>query len=317
MKTEVKKEFVKTSIFIILLLILFIYTSKVLENKEAAVRSGKFYAGMTNTNVIILGTSHSLYGLDPEIMKKEGVDNVYNLSGYSQVIPTSYWVLVNALDYCSPSVVILDVYSVQNNALYPKDNLSFLHSAMDAMPITINKIHMIESLLNDRETSKEFYANIYLYHNRWREIKIKDFEVLRYYFPTYHGMENGCIRDTKSVRGLEPTIINESNKIIVDSKGMEYLEKIYDLCEVKGIQLVLIQLPYNASEYQQQVGNGIYDWAYDHNVPYYNMLNDSNIDIDYSTDYIEAEAAHLNVLGAKKTSEALSMYLINNGIIDK
>lgn len=312
-----KREFVKTCTFLIIFFLIYFYLSKVLENNEAAVRSGKFYARMTDTDIIVLGTSHALYGIDPEVMENAGINNVYNLSGYSQVVPMSYWILVNALDYCSPSIVVLDIYSIQSDAIYPSDHLSFMHSAMDAMPLSIHKMQMIENIFEDREIKKEFYFNNYLYHNRWKEIRLKDFEVLRYYLPSYHGKENGCIRDVKSVNALSPSVIDYSNQLVVSSNGMDYLKKIYDLCELKGIQLVLIQLPYNANEYQQQVGNGITIWAEEHGVLYYNMFYDTNLNIDYSVDYIEKEASHLNVMGAKKTSEALSSYLKNNVIIDR
>lgn len=305
----ISKEVLKTSIFFVILLLIYIYVCKVLENNEAAVRSGKFYAGMTDTDVIILGTSHALYGIDPEVMANVGVENVYNLSGYSQVVPTSYWILLNSLDYCSPSIVVLDIYSIQSDAIYSSDHLSFMHSAMDAMPLSFHKIQMIENIFEDREIKKEFYFNNYLYHNRWKEISLKDFEILRYYQPMYHGQENGCIRDTKSVIATAPSIIDSNDYLVVSSNGMDYLEKIYDLCQSKGIQLVLMQLPYNASEYQQQIGNGITIWAEDHNVPYYNMFYDSGLNIDYSVDYIEEEASHLNMMGAKKTSEALAEYI--------
>lgn len=317
MKNIIKKEILNTLIFILIFFILYIYLSKVLENNEAAVRSGKFYADTTSTDVIILGTSHSLYGIDPEIMQNSGIRNVYNLSGYSQVLPTSYWVLVNALDYCSPSVVVVDIYSIQSDLKYSEGHLSFMHSSMDAMPLTLHKIQMINDLFVDQNTKIEFYANFYLYHNRWKEIKLKDFEVLRYYLPSYHGMENGCIRDSQVASSSTPYIIDDNDNTIVSSVSIDYLEKIYDLCKQKDIQLVLIQLPFNASEDQQKIGNGVNVWANQHDVPYYNMFYDDNLCIDYQNDYIESAGLHLNVYGAAKTSKALAHYLVSNNIMPK
>ena len=268
-----------------------------------------------DSKVLILGTSHALYGIDPEVMSENGVPDVYNLSGYAQRIPTSYWVLNNALDYCDPEVVVVDLYSVSKDDKYSVESIGFVHTIMDAIPLSEKKIQMTKDLFEDKETQKEMLFSFYLYHNRWDKVRLKDFEVLRYYAKAYRGLENGCVRENKHAVAAVPTFISSDTESAVNSVSYEYLKKICDLCDEKGIRLVLTFIPHGAGEEEQAMVNRIGRLAEARGFGFYNMLYDAEIGIDYATDFTDKGAAHVNTTGAEKVSRALAEYLVSEGYV--
>lgn len=315
-KKFVEKPILRLATFMMVFAFLLFYVKNVMELNASKVKSGKFFADAVEPKVLVLGTSHVLYGIDPEIMDKKGVHDVYNMGGYAQRMPTSYWVLVNALDHCNPEIVVVDVYYIENKDKYSVESLGFMHTTMDAIPLSKNKVLMIRDLFEDKDTQKEFLYDFYLYHNRWETLKLSDLEILRYYSPSYHGMENGCIRDSRVTASVTPKIISEKEKVDVESVGMEYLEKIYDLCQKKSIKLILTNIPYGIGKEGQEIANGINDWAQERDVDYYNMFYDDSIGLDYSTDFVDKGAMHLNTAGAEKVSIALSDYLLKKGYVN-
>lgn len=314
-KESVRKEILRLAVFLIVFGILFFYISSVLEDNFARSKKGKFFTGRMGSKVLILGTSHSLYGIDPEVMDENGVPDVYNLSGYAQRMPTSYWVLNNALDYCDPEVVVVDLYSVERDDKYSVESLGFVHMTMDAIPLSKKKIQMAKDLFEDKETQKEMLFSFYLYHNRWDELKPSDFEIFRYYTKGYRGLENGCVREKKCVAAETPTYISSEKSAGVNSVGYEYLKKICDLCDKKGIKLVLTFIPHAAGEEQQAIVNGIGKMAEEKGYGFYNMLYDPEIGIDYGTDFTDKGSAHVNTTGAAKVSKALAEYLLSEGYV--
>lgn len=42
---------------------------------------GKYYAGTSKCDIITLGTSHTLYGIYPQVIGEAGVHGVYNMGG--------------------------------------------------------------------------------------------------------------------------------------------------------------------------------------------------------------------------------------------
>ena len=99
---------------------------------------------------------------------------------------------------------------------------------------------------------------------------------------------------------------------------MEFFRISYALvvtCESRGIEVLLINLPYPASENNRRVANRLYDIAEEYGVGYINFLNMDVV--DYDTD-MNDKGSHLNPSGARKVTDYLGEYITEHyDITDK
>lgn len=203
---------------------------------------------------------------------------------------------------------MLDLYKILSDEKYPVGNLEFLHSSVDSMPFTPDKYSMINDVIPEYKT--EFLFDIYKYHNRWSELELHELEVLRYFLPGYHGLQNGAIYKNEIKDEGKPDIIPVDIYEEPLTVGRGYLDKIIDLCNKEGILLIVVNLPYNEDEDNQKAVNWVRIYADEKGFMFYDMLKDNNLQIDFSADF--CGAGHFNVVGAQKVSKALAEYMLNN-----
>ena len=91
--------------------------------------------------------------------------------------------------------------------------------------------------------------------------------------------------------------------------GEQYLRRMIENCQDRGIEVLLTYLPFPANEGQQMEANYVYDIAEEYGVNYINFL-DLDL-INYQTDLFD-EVSHLNPSGARKVTDYLGEYLISN-----
>lgn len=247
---------------------------------------------------LIIGNSHTLYGLDPEFFD----GNVFNLSQVSQ----------------SPDL----------------DQIVLEHF-MPAMPnlktliIRLSYDSTFEQLQNSNESWR--LKNYYLYYGVPENVAVVNkFEILavsmkfnlkrlwNYYIKDMPGIEvtqSGFGMTT--YQDLKPDLEttgpiaakrHTSDTAIYFEENKKIYEAIILDCKKKGIEVVLVTLPTYKSYYNnlntKQLNSTVVFGETQHkkydNVTYYNLLKDASFD---ETDFFDAD--HLNEKGAKK----LSMYL--------
>jgi hypothetical protein len=93
--------------------------------------------------------------------------------------------------------------------------------------------------------------------------------------------------------------------------AMEYLDKMRELCEENGSELILVKAPTNSwaywwyDEWEEQIK----EYANEKKVAYYNFIPLADeIGIDWQTDTYD-EGLHLNVYGAEKFTKHLGALL--------
>lgn len=291
---------------VIILLAICIAMGVVVEDKSSKRYKGDIYLGTNNPDVLYLGTSHVLYGIYPEVIDSEYNIESYNVGGYAQRMATSYWCLVNALEKNSPKLVVVDSYSINDDSLYPVDDKDFLHFSTDAIPLSYNKWRMVDDLLDDSSLKFEFLFPFAIYHSRWSDINRYDFDYYKY------DNNKGAIVD-ETVGEYEAAELPLQDELIIqESVSRKYLQRIIDLCEDNNIDVLLISIPFVASEETIKESNSMALVASKNNLNFYNMFYDEKIDLDYTKDFTESTGQHLNSEGAKKISLALGQYIVDN-----
>lgn len=284
------------------------------ERKSSDFKYSPFFEQEEDFDILFLGTSHVINGIFPmELWKDYGMVS-YNFGGHGNAVATSYWVMKNALDYTTPKLVVVDCLGMDYNA---KTSSSFdqVHLSFDAFPFSITKCFAAFDLLKDdiMEKNKETGAvldaaqrtemsllwDYSVYHSRWNELSFGDFE-------RTSSREKGAeSRIAVSAPAQAPDVAPDK-KMEGERTAIDYLCKIIEECKSRDVEVLLVYLPFPATEGQQMEANRVTDIAKSYEVNYINFL-DRNL-VNYMTDCYDPNS-HLNPSGARKVTDYLGQYI--------
>lgn len=309
---------IQTLVFCLLLLAVLSHASGVLERKESRNKFGPFFEQKEDFDVLFLGNSHMVNGVLPlELYQDYGIVS-YNMAGYGNSIPLSYWVMKNALDYTQPRVVVLEIHNTRKTYRLSGSSGDD-HKALDVFPLSLNKARAIEDLMSDPEAFNddgyaypdlkwEFYFPLGKYHSRWNHLTRGDF------IPS-PSVEKGAETFAGVSIPEDYEIIDENAVLEEYGFGFEYLRRFIEDCQAMGVEVLLTHLPFPANEEEQMEGNAVWYIADEYGVDYLDFVNMDQV-ADYSTDLFDS--SHLNASGAKKVSDFLGRYLVDHyGVEDR
>ncbi|WP_029323123.1 hypothetical protein [Butyrivibrio sp. AE3004] len=312
----------KTFIFLVLLAGTLFAVTLITERKTSYMKNRDFFeeAKKDHLDVLFLGSSHVINGINPiDLYKDYGITS-YNLGGHGSLLKESYWQLIRALDYCKPDYVVVDCFMMDRNYEYidemyeetPEEfrqaAISQLHLNMDAYPLSKLKMAAVKDLVHDPEIQKQYLFDFIVYHNRWNELEQKDFQRL-----TGTG-EYNMLMGAEMKHELEGSIKEEyeydvNARLPEHTVNEEYLMKIIDECQRDQIGVVVTFLPFAAEPQDIQSANSAGDIAAQYGVPYINMLQMEDI-IDMEADL--SDPGHLSSTGARKVTSYIGNWLKEN-----
>ncbi len=303
-KPAARTGFLRTLVFLILFLGLFHHTCEILEEKSCRDYMASLYREPRGTvDVLILGSSHPLNAIDPvRLGEKYGI-RANNFAQNGQVLPQTYYALKDALRYQSPKLVVLDVYKAIQDSLI--DTPATMHHTADNMRPGLPKAQMVFDLLPRGERA-EYLFNVIAYHTRWKELTPEDFAP-----PDVSAKGALALSGTYSPpEGWKP--LPESVTAPGAAVELAYLDRIVALCEERGIELLLVSVPFTADENdeynRQAVLNGMAGYAAEHGLTYINMTHRAEeIGLDFSSDM--ADMFHVNERGMAKVTDWLGAYI--------
>lgn len=307
-------------LFVVLLLACLSKVSGILERKDSQYKYKDFYKQKEDFDVLFMGTSHVINGVFPmEMWDNYGIVS-YNFGGHGNQMATSYWVMMNALQYTTPKLVVIDVLEVGRD-FKVSENEDQSRLSIDSMPFSKVKVEAIKDLFGDKEligTEREdlyekrweFLFDFGKYHSRWNDLQREDLD------PTYSSPEKGAETRVRVDEPMEYYIVPREIKLEDHTVGAQYLRKMIEECQSRGIEVLLTHVPYPAVEWHQEGGNLAYDIAEEYGVDYINFVAMDNV-VNYNTDCYDSHG-HLNASGAKRVSEYLGKYIVDRyGIPDR
>ncbi|MCR5101149.1 MAG: hypothetical protein K6B41_07315 [Butyrivibrio sp.] len=315
------KLILKTFIFLILLLICFFAVVIIVERKESYIKNKNFFeqAKEDHIDVLFLGSSHVINGINPVTLYRDYGITSYNLGGHGSVLQATYWELIEALDYCKPDYVVVDSYMLEKNYQYldvmeenaGEDDINTsveqLHLNMDAFPLNKLKVAAIKDLIQDKDIQNQFLFDFIVYHDRWEELSKEDFGVLNNKIDL-NTLMGGEIRYEVENELEEYVQAGEDEILAEHTVGCEYLMKIIDECQRDGIGILVTTLPFKETYDDQLAAHTAASISADYGVTYFNM-NDLGV-IDEEADL--NDPGHLNVTGSEKTTDYIGQWLRNN-----
>ena len=272
---------------------------KYITNPEGAL-SGEYYADKGGHDVIFVGDCEVYESFVPSVLWEEYGITSYVRGSAQQLAWHSYYLLEETFRYETPKVVVYNVLALKYGV---PQNEAYNRMTLDTMKWSASKIQAINASMTDEENFADYLFPIFRYHSRITDLVSDDF---KYWFTEPpHVSDNGYLMQTAIVPMEDE---DEEGRELLDytlpETSFEYLEKMRQLCEENGSELVLVKAPTNSwgyywyDEWEEQV----VAYAESKGLTYYNFIPlCDEIGIDWSVDTYDA-GMHLNVYGAEKLS---------------
>lgn len=275
--------------------------SNIVKRKASYTKYADFFDQEENFDVLFFGNSHMWNAVFPmDLWNAYGIVS-YNFGGPGNQMAINYWNMMNALDYTTPQLVVVDCCSIRSNSKIPLSK-EHVHQSLDALPLSKTKIAAVKDLFEDTKERWEFIWNYSIYHNRWIELSDGDF---------LYAAE--CEKGAQSKIGVAAPdsyeSISDDQVLSEDTLSMKYLDMIIAECKKRNIEVLLTYLPFPADEPYQKEANTVRDLAEKYGVSYINFL-DTDI-VNYDTDMYDPNS-HLNPSGAQKVTAYLGEYITNH-----
>ena len=305
----------KAVLFLLILTGVLYCAAVVVQRKDSQYKYADFFRTADQLDILFLGSSHVINGINPVQLYEDYGYTSYNMGGHGSVMPSTYWEMENALNYCSPRYVVVDTYMLEKDYHFldqaeestdANSSVDQLHLNMDCWPYSRTKADAVQDLVQDKQLQKEFLYDFILYHNRWEELGQDDFLQLT-------GNE-----DRNKLMGAEQRLevdavpdieYPQKDKALLGSKtqGERYLEKILQDCRKRKIKVILTFLPKaNVTDQDVQSANSTAKLAKQYDVPFLNFLKNQNV-VNFYTDM--NDNGHLNSSGMQKITDYIGRYL--------
>lgn len=308
-----KRHILQTTLFCLLLLLALSHASSVLKRKESDVKYQPFLRSGMEYDVLFMGNSHMVNGVFPmELWDQHGIA-AYNIAGYGNTLPVSYWAMRNAFDYASPRLMVIDISNVSKEYKLTGSS-GDLHKALDCYPLSPTKLMAVHDLIDD-PSAMDDDGNLYMdmkweyllplgkYHSRWNDLSRSDF------IPDF-SLQKGAEAIVNVAVPREYEIFEDGYATEENGWGFVYLRRMIEECQNRGIDVLLTHLPFPTKEYQQQDANAVRYIAEEYGVNFVDLAYMDQV-VDYQTDLFDS-SSHLNASGGQKVTDFLGKYIVDH-----
>lgn len=290
--------------FILIFLLILREAGEVLMHKQIEGRwnmtakvAGFYNEEPNSLDVIFFGSSHAYCSIDPKIFYRETGLNSYIFTTQQQPLWISYHYMIEALKTQKPKLMAVEIHM----AIHDEDGYldeATNHTAIDPIPFSKNKLEMIKASVPEGER-RYYIFNIMKYHERWEELGEAD------YVRSYRrdkDPEKGHVRLSEISDSVVWEDVSEIKEIKIGiEKNIYYINRIIDLAEKEGIDLLLFKSPSNATVEEKMYYNGVYSVAEERGVDYIDFNSAAhyeNMGLDIRVDFYDQR--HLNENGVAK-----------------
>lgn len=265
-----------------------------------------YYDDRTQHDVVFIGDCEVYENFSPiTLWEEQGITSFIRGSA-QQLIWQSYYLLEDTLRYETPKAVVFNVLSMKygepQSEAYNRLNL-------DGMRWSSSKWKAVQASMTEEETAWSYLFPLLRYHDRWSELTARDLT----------GMFR---RESLSHAGyLMRADVRPAGKIpegrpMADYQFSDtcyaYLDKMADLCEEKGVQLILIKAPSLYPYWYDQWEEQMEDYAASRGLPYLNFLElIDEVGLDFDQDTYDG-GLHLNLSGSEKLASWFGNWLTEN-----
>lgn len=279
---------------------------------------GNFYAEEKNTlDAVYIGSSVTYSSwLAPLAWERYGIAISPFCASRQPFIAAEY--MIREARKTQPDALYIVPIRSNEHTDSAEDPAVVLHSVVDNMPLSWNKIQLVKTMGEYMEIGweerLEFFFPTIRFHNRWTKLTEKDFfEPLDgFHGSSHYGNFLGTSVDvTSNFRTTERTA--EMSEIERDA-----LDSLLEYCTAEKVNVLFLEVAGSGSdEYELAQVNFIRDVVEAHGYPTVSLQPSvKEIGLDTTRDYYNT--GHTNIHAAIKITDYLSRYLIENyGFKDK
>ncbi len=259
-----------------------------------------------SVDVLAVGTSMVYAGVNPNVLWADYGIAAYDLCSAEQPFWISYYVIREALKTQCPKVILLDAKPAVYTQEYSRRGRTILSTfGIRGME---NRVGAILACVEQPSDALDYILGLPQVHSNYETVTWSDFAIP----PSNGGRgENwkGFIEMDVVEHHQRPSMVWTDVKRSMSDKEEQYARKIFELCQEKGIQVLLIGLPNPDYAGDHMYYNALWALAEEYGVAGINY-NDPNLrfGLRYSSDF--ADWQHLNVKGSITLSHKLGEDLL-------
>lgn len=313
-----KKDLHQLLLFVILFFIGLMIVNHILEDKGAkktlyAIR----YEKPDTIDVIFLGNSHANNAFLPMELWDDYGYTAYSMTMMSQTFPLVYYSAEDAIKLQHPELLVVDLFAATS---YSND-FDYMHRTVDNLTFSTRMQAIWEFVPEDKRT--EYLFPLYLYHDRWENLELKDFLPYFLRYTPKRNARKGVTLVTDWTACTEPTTALDyaynGETVELTEEALYWYCRLKELCDENDVELLFVVVPYetpvggtvDGTIGQMKMYNATEEWCSENSVGYLNLFrNLDEMEFDYGTDM--QDVSHVNILGAEKVTEAVGRYIVQN-----
>lgn len=263
----------------------------------------EYYRETVKHDVLFIGDCELYENISPITLWENWGISSYIRGSAQQLVWQSYYLLEDTLRYETPRTVVFNVLALKFNE--PQSE-AYDRMTLDGMRWSPAKVRSILASMTDEEHFIEYLFPLLRYHDRWSRLEEDDVRYLFTKQPVTHAGYYMRV-DVKPQTDFPPP--EPLADYTLGEKAMGYLQRMADLCEREGIDLLLVKAPIDYPYWYEQWDEQARAFAEANGLRYLDLIPlRGRIGLDMTTDTYDG-GLHLNVQGAEKLADYLGNYL--------
>lgn len=197
----------------------------------------EYYASPKEHDIIFIGDCEVYESFSPAVLEEVTGLKSFVRGSASQRIWQSCYLMEETLRYETPDIFVFNVLSLIYDEPVREE---YNRMTLDGMRWSEIKLRSIQASMNPDERLIEYIFPLLRYHDRWDELTREDFTCI---FKRQPISESGYLPQY----GIKPAENVPVGKPLPDyhfpARSLDYLDRMRQLCEERGIRLILIKAP--------------------------------------------------------------------------
>lgn len=307
-----RKQFMQSSIFILILLLALVCVSYIVRtNGDVKDRFSGFYAEKDNIlDIVMIGSSPVFpFYSAPKIWGDTGIA-AYPLSSNVQRPVAMKYLVEEAEKTQSPSLYIFEMrmFTMDDEGL--AENMAYTRGVTDNLKYSWNRVKTIQAMVPETEDRLSFYVDLFKYHTNWRMFAFAS-EWKNWRYHKVSDLKGFYMKDEVGPT-TRPAAGGTSGILEIPDSQEAYLKDLLQYLQEEDLQALFIVSPYGETPEEQKMFNYMAGIVKEAGYGFLNM-NDhyDEIGIVFEEDFADY-GSHTNAVGAEKCTEFLEEYLLEH-----
>ncbi len=259
-------------------------------------------------DALAVGSSHMQYAFNPGTFYAYTGKYAYVYGSVCQPFDASYWVIKEAFEHQSPSVVYLDIYTLlpQSQNCYADE---VYYVAGDLLSGRNRDAMLAEAVGLDTKTRWMYRFDLYMNHDYWKEMDFRALAENRHPFSGYDESLGYVRQEPTDFRYTSLPILPVQEQVALTEREKREIDRIIDLCQKKRVHLVFTCAPYLMDQASTDKKEAVWAYLEARNIPYLDEVKASN---EHWFLNMHGDTAHNNSWGAEIVTCDYARFALEN-----